>query len=161
MIYPSLSERLKNQHAAILPIIANLDDRQLRYRPEAGKWNIHDNIAHLAKYQPVFLERVDAILITNEPSFGRYRAEDDNSFNIWREYSTSKLLEKISADREQIFKKVTALSGDELNRTGTHPRFGKLTVTEWTEFFLLHEAHHLFAIFQLAHTDLTRTAKPS
>ncbi|MDP9048410.1 MAG: DinB family protein [Bacteroidota bacterium] len=155
MIHISLTERLKSQHTTLPSIIAKLDERQLRYRPEAGKWNIHDNIAHLAKYQPIFLERVNTIITTDDPSFGRYKAEDDGSFNIWREYSTGKLVEKLLAGRGQIVEKVTALSEPELNRTGNHPRFGKLTVVEWTEFFLLHEAHHIFTIFQLAHTGLT------
>lgn len=153
MIYPSLSERLKSQHTAIAPIIAKLSERQLHYRLESGKWSIHDNIAHLAKYQPVFLERINTILSTNEPSFGRYKAEEDNSFNIWREFSTGKLIEKLGAGRETIFERITGLSETELNRTGNHPAFGKLTVVEWTEFFLLHEAHHLFTIFKLANSE--------
>ncbi|MDB5123256.1 MAG: hypothetical protein JWP94_1385 [Mucilaginibacter sp.] len=153
MIYPSLLERLKNQHTAITPIIAKLNERQLHYRLEAGKWSIHDNITHLAKYQPIFLERINTILTTDEPSFGRYKAEEDNSFNIWREFSTGKLIEKLAAGREAIFERITALSETELNRTGNHPLFGKLTVIEWTEFFVLHEAHHLFTIFKLAHDN--------
>jgi uncharacterized damage-inducible protein DinB len=152
MIYSSLTERLKSQHTAIGPIIAKLNERQLNYRLEAGKWSIHDNIAHLAKYQPVFLERINTILSTNEPSFGRYKAEEDSSFNIWREFSTGKLIEKLATGREAIFEKIIALSETELNRTGNHPAFGKLTVVEWTEFFLLHEAHHIFTIFRLSHS---------
>ena len=31
-------------------------------------------------------------------------------------------------------------------------KFGKLDVLEWSEFFLLHEAHHLLAIFTMTHT---------
>jgi hypothetical protein len=152
MIYPSLSERLKNQHTAIAPIIAKLDDRHLHFHPEPGKWSIHDNIAHLARYQPVFLERINTILSTDEPSFGRYKAEEDSSFNIWREFSTGKLIEKLATGREAIFERITALSETELNRTGNHPAFGKLTIVEWTEFFLLHEAHHIFTIFRLSHS---------
>lgn len=151
MIYPSLAERLKNQHTAIQPIIEKLDDRQLHYHSEPGKWSIHDNITHLAKYQPIFSERISTMLTTDNPSFGRYRADDDHGFHIWREFSTGKLVEKMDAERERIHQKITGLSQTQLERTGNHPRYGKLTVTEWTEFFLLHEAHHIFTIFQLAH----------
>jgi len=151
MLYNSLAERLKNQHTAIQPIIEKLDDRQLDYHTEPGKWSIHDNIVHLAKYQFIFSERINSMLTTNNPSFDRYRADEDHGFHIWRNFSTGKLLEKLSAERENIFKKITGLSETELARTGNHPRYGKLTITEWTEFFLLHEAHHLFTIFQLSH----------
>jgi hypothetical protein len=45
---------------------------------------------------------------------------------------------------------ITNLNDGELLLTGTHPKFGVLTIPGWTEFFLLHEAHHLFTIFRLA-----------
>jgi len=54
MIYSSLTERLKNQHKTIASIIIKLNNRQLNQRVIKGKWTIHENIAHLAKYQPVF-----------------------------------------------------------------------------------------------------------
>ena len=61
-------------------------------------------------------------------------------------------------DREKIYNLIHHLPPDKLDRIGIHPKFGKLTISEWTEFFLLHEAHHLYAIFQLAHSAKT-TAK--
>jgi hypothetical protein len=42
------------------------------------------------------------------------------------------------------------ISETELNKTGTHPVYGNLNILKWIEFFLLHEAHHLLTIFQLA-----------
>jgi hypothetical protein len=35
--------------------------------------------------------------------------------------------------------------------SAVHKKYGALTIMEWTEFFLLHEAHHIFTIFQLMH----------
>ena len=48
-----------------------------------------------------------------------------------------------------------SLEDDQLARTGRHPVLGKLTLSEWIEFFLLHEAHHIMTIFQLAHSAAT------
>ncbi|MGH7237346.1 MAG: DinB family protein, partial [Candidatus Saccharimonadales bacterium] len=56
------------------------------------------------------------------------------------------------ADREVIYQLITHTPADKLERMGIHPKYGKLTVLDWTEFFLLHEAHHLYTIFQLAHS---------
>ena len=151
MIYSSLTERLKNQHKTIASIIIKLNNSQIQYRPSPEKWNIHENIAHLAKYQPVFIDRIHKILTTEEPKFGAYKAEDDAEFAFYRAFTTYELLKRISSDREVIFHLVTHFPADKLERTGTHPKYGKLTISEWTEFFLLHEAHHLLTIFQLAH----------
>ena len=152
MIYSSLTERLKNQHKTIASIIIKLNNRQLNQRVNRGKWTIHENIAHLAKYQPVFLDRMRKILTNETPEFAAYKAEDDDEFEIYCAFTTYELLKKISSDREVIFHLITHLPPDKLDRTGTHPKYGKLTILEWTEFFLLHEAHHLFGIFQLAHS---------
>ena len=151
MIYPSLTERLKDQHKTIAFIIIKLNNRQLNQHVVKGKWTIHENIAHLAKYQPVFIDRIRKILAMDNPEFAAYKAEDDDEFEIYCAFTTYELLKKISADREVIFHLITHLTADRLERTGSHSKYGKLTVLEWTEFFLLHEAHHLFTIFQLAH----------
>jgi uncharacterized damage-inducible protein DinB len=150
MLYKSLKERLHNQHSAIYELIKNVDDKKMLRRPEPGKWNIHDNIAHLASYQPVFINRIHKILKEDNPIFRAYRADDDPDFIIAQELSLNDLLDKLEGDREEIYFFLTNLTHDQLTRTGTHSKFGKLTIPDWIEFFLLHEAHHLFTIFRLA-----------
>ena len=61
------------------------------------------------------------------------------------------MLEELNRDRVTLTGVVTKMKENELRRVGVHPKFGRLTVLDWTEFFLLHEAHHLFTIFRLAH----------
>jgi len=151
MIYSSLTERLKNQHKTIASLIIKLNNRQIQQRPPTGKWSIHENIAHLAKYQPVFLDRIRKILALDMPAFNAYKAEEDEEFEIYRAFTTYELLKKISSDREVIYHLIAHLPPDKLDRMGTHAKYGKLSVSDWTEFFLLHEAHHLLTIFQLAH----------
>ncbi|HZY38527.1 MAG TPA: DinB family protein [Mucilaginibacter sp.] len=152
MIYPSLTQRLKEQHKTIAALIIKLNNRQIQREVVKEKWSIHENIAHLAKYQPVFLDRIHKILTIDQPVFAAYRAEDDDEFEIYCAFTPYELLKKISRDRETIFQLITHLPADKLELMGIHPKYGKLTVLEWTEFFLLHEAHHLYTIFQLVHT---------
>jgi len=150
-LYQSLHDRLKNQHEAIENIVSGLDETTLTLRQEPDKWSIHDNITHLAKYQPIFVGRINAILHVIDPVFNAYRAEYDPEFETWREWSTTKLLEALKSDRQQMYKLVTELTESELDRVGIHKKWGKLNIVQWTEFFTLHEAHHIYTIFQLAH----------
>jgi len=152
MIQSTLTHRLKDQHRAITSIIIKLNDRQIQQHVIKGKWSIHEQIAHLAKYQPVFIDRVRKILMMDNPEFEKYDAEQDDGFEIYCAFTTYELLKKINTDREIIYNLVTRLSPDKLDRMGTHPKYGKLNILDWTEFFLLHEAHHLFAIFRMTHT---------
>ncbi len=57
-LYKSLYDRLKNQHETIENIISKTDKVRLTLHPLPNKWSIKDNIAHLTKYQPVFIDRI-------------------------------------------------------------------------------------------------------
>jgi hypothetical protein len=149
-MYESLSDRLRSQHHAIEPILLPLEPARLLLRPQPGKWNILDNVAHLGRYQPVFIDRINQILLQQEPSFGRYKAEEDPEFESWRSLPIATLLRQINNDRTAIYALITNLTDAAQCRTGVHKKFGRLTVLQWTEFFLLHEAHHIYTIFQLA-----------
>ena len=150
MLYSALVCRLKTQHLAVAELVKNIDDQRLNQHPEPGKWSIKDNIAHLVSYQPVFIGRVHQMLKGDTPAFNAYRADNEPDFNEAQAWPLTDLLNKLNGNRRQILELITNLSDGQLSLKGTHPKYGTMTITEWTEFFLLHEAHHLFTIFRLA-----------
>ncbi|MDO3626238.1 DinB family protein [Mucilaginibacter sp. BT774] len=150
MLYSALVCRLKTQHLAVAELVKNIDDQRLNQHPEPGKWSIKDNIAHLVSYQPVFISRVHQMLKGDTPAFNAYRADNEPDFNEAQAWPPTDLLNKLNGNRRQILELITNLSDGELSLKGTHPKYSTMTITEWTEFFLLHEAHHLFTIFRLA-----------
>jgi hypothetical protein len=48
--------------------------------------------------------------------------------------------------------RLLSLSEEDFERTGVHPKFGEMTLSQWLEFFLVHEAHHLYVVLQLVRT---------
>jgi uncharacterized damage-inducible protein DinB len=150
-ISASALDRLRTQHLSLSELIAGLPDERLVLNPVPGKWSIKDNIAHLTKYQLVFIERMHTLLSIHEPVFEAYRAENDPEFARWLSKSVHELTEELNKDRIILTRLLTKMEENELKRIGVHQKFGKLTVLDWTDFFLLHEAHHLFTIFRLAH----------
>jgi hypothetical protein len=147
----SISDRLNTQHLTLPTIIAGLGNEHILRNPLPGKWSIKDNIAHLSKYQLVFIDRINTILTSDKPVFEAYRAENDIEFKEWSQKNLNQLLEELNTDRKTLTDLVTNLTGNDLRKVGVHSKFGNLPVLDWTEFFLLHEAHHLFTIFRLAH----------
>ena len=145
----SALSRLAYQHLSISELISEIDDARLHLHPQPGKWSIHDNIAHLARYNIIFQDRIRTILQEDAPEFSRYIAEDDEAFPSWQKKNTNALIDSIALERKRISTMAASLLSDQLLRIGVHPRFEKLSVTSWLEFFLLHEAHHIFTIFQL------------
>ncbi|MGZ4890518.1 MAG: DinB family protein [Candidatus Angelobacter sp.] len=114
-----------------------------------GKWSAHEQLAHLARYHQIFLQRIDRILTEEAPEFPRYRAEGDPDWPAWSGLSTPQLLVRISSMRAKLMARLRSLSEEDFERTGIHPKFGAMSLALWLEFFLVHEAHHLYVVLQL------------
>jgi uncharacterized damage-inducible protein DinB len=153
MLYPALASRLSYQHTALAEIISGAGETNILARPEPNKWNVHEQITHLTTYQPLFIKRLHLILDEQEPTFPPYKADVDPEFLQCLNSTDQELIEKINAGRTEIIRLVESMNDDQLSRTGVHMVYGRFTITQWLEFFLLHEAHHLFAIFKLLHSQ--------
>jgi hypothetical protein len=115
-------------------------------RPASGQWSAHENLAHLARHQTVFLERLRRILGESAPQLGRYRAEEDSAWPEWSCLSTQEVLSRHKAGRAEFIRLGKGLSPTDASRVGIHPLFGDMSLALWVEFFLLHEAHHLYVV---------------
>jgi len=142
-------DRLKNQHEVVEVLISGLSEEELRFHPIPEKWSVKENIAHLTCYQPRVISRINKILMENNPSFEAYIPDEDPEFSKFFSISIEELLSHLKEKRAEIINLISNLTDEQLNRTGSHSKFGKMNIIEWTEFFLLHEAHHLHTIFKL------------
>jgi uncharacterized damage-inducible protein DinB len=121
----------------------------LRANVVPGKWSAHEQLAHLARYHQIFLQRIERILAEEAPEFPRYRAEDDPEWPAWPGLPTPQLLVRLSSMRAKLMARLRSLSEEDFERTGIHPKFGEMPLSLWLEFFLVHEAHHLYVVLQL------------
>jgi uncharacterized damage-inducible protein DinB len=129
--------------------LSGVSAETLNAKPIPGKWSAHENLAHLARYHQIFLQRIDKMLTEQSPEFPRYRAEDDPEWPAWTSLPTSQLLVRISSMRAKLMARLRSLSEEDFERTGVHPKFGEMSLSLWLEFFLVHEAHHLYVVLQL------------
>lgn len=120
-------------------------------RQHPDKWSILENLAHLARYQEVFLQRLLLILSEEKPEVGRYKAEDDPGFTAWQALEQGQLMKRLERDRLDLIEFFENLSAAEWERQGIHPVLGALSIRDWLRFFLLHESHHLYTIFKIRH----------
>lgn len=145
----SVSTRLHYQHKVLMDIIDGYGDDEIRRQAIPGKWSIFENIVHLQTYQHIFSDRVQQIIGGQNPVFPRYSADGDPLFldNCGR--STREVMQDLISKRKDMVAWMTQLNGPDLAKTGVHPHFGQMNMLRWMNFFLLHEAHHLFTIFKL------------
>jgi hypothetical protein len=141
---PSILSRVESQLDALDLVLAGATPALVEARPASGDWSARENLAHLARHATVFVERLERVLQEETPRLGRYRAEDDPEWPLWSGLALDEALRRLRETRRRLITRVKALSPAEMCRTGLHPSFGALTVPQWLDFFLLHEAHHLY-----------------
>lgn len=146
----SITTRLQYQHKSLLDLIEGLTDDQVHRNVISGKWSVFENMVHLQTYQHVFIFRVNEMLTGSNPSFNRYSADADPYFPVNCAKSTREIMQDLLGLRKDIAAQISNLDDDSLHKKGSHPVFGSMDIVQWLNFFLLHEAHHLFTIFKLA-----------
>lgn len=145
----SLLYRLQYQHETVSELTEGLTPEQLKQRILPDKWSAFENIVHLVAYNPTFLKRIDIILNETTPVFDPYVADNDPHFRACLEKPYPVLIQDLQNERFLILNAITRLNSRELDRKAIHKKYGEMNLLSWTEFFLLHEAHHLFTIFML------------
>ena len=146
MTHSSQLARLAGQLETLLDLIGRAGAEALAAKPKPDKWSLHEIAAHLGRYHEIFLDRMNRILNEDGPQFDRYRAEEDEQWPIWPSLATTEVLERLQETRAHLTTLFEGLSEEQLNRKGAHPFLGAMTVAQWLEFFLLHEAHHLYVM---------------
>jgi DinB family protein len=145
MLPAGLAQRLASQLDCVALIVRDIPPERLTRRAAPEKWSAHENLAHLARYQRMFLDdRIPRILNEERPEFLRYRSEDDPEWPRWRGMTLEQTLTELTAGRRVLAERIASCSDRELARVGVHPAFGAMTLSEWVEFFLIHDAHHLY-----------------
>ena len=141
---PALVARLASQLDALDLVLARSTPGTLEARPRPEEWSARENLAHLARHHAVFLARLRRLLAEDRPDLGRYRAEEDPEWPVWAALPAGEVLGRLRGLRAELIALVRSLSPADSRRTGLHPTFGELNVAGWLDFFLLHEAHHLY-----------------
>ena len=141
--------KLNYQYRELLGLIRQTSEEFAKENHIQDKWSIHDHFAHLGRYQEYFLQRLKEILAKDNPSLPRYKAENDPEFEKWQKKGTRAIFDDYKVTRRELIQFLEDLSPDQLARVGTHPKFKAMNIEEWVHFFLLHEGHHIYAIFRM------------
>lgn len=140
--------RLKTQLWSIDVLFAGVNAERIGRPSASGKWSARENLAHIGRYHELFLERLDRILTERSPQFTRYRAEEDPGWQEWASRPYDEIRRRLPALRRKLVDGIERIQASDYERPGIHSSFGEMSLRLWLEFFLAHEAHHLYVILQ-------------
>jgi DinB superfamily len=146
MLPKSTLLRLETQLDVVPFLLRQATPKSLMARTTSGEWSAHENLAHLARHHAILLERLRRIVAEDAPELARYRAEEDPSWREWSSLPTDEVVTRLNTLRTEVVQFIKGLSDAEADRVGIHPVLGIMDITQWIEFFLLHEAHHLYKV---------------
>lgn len=143
---------MQYQHKSLVDLIDGLSEEQIRRNIIPGKWSIFENIVHLQTYQHVFFDRINKIISGDDPSFPAYFAESDPLFLDNCHRSIREIMQDFISIRKEMATRTQDILDNHAEKRGIHASYGSMNLAEWYNFFLLHEAHHLYTILRLAAT---------
>lgn len=107
--------------------------------PEAS-WNPPELLAHVAEMLPYWIGQIERILDGfREPvSFGRVQTDTDRIEAIGRDrLLPGELFDRVAAETDAAVVRLRAIADADLERLGTHPTLGEMTVRAVVERMLL------------------------
>ncbi len=138
--------RLNEQQQSLLRLLGEPPLDALSRQPSSGAWSAREHLAHLGRYHEVFRERLARMRAEDAPNVGRYRAPDDPGFAAWSSLPYANIMSRSALIRSQLLDDVRSLTALDLARRGSHPLLGEVTIADWLDFFLVHEAHHNYTL---------------
>jgi hypothetical protein len=133
-------------HSRLVLTIHGIAEADLN-RPEApGKWSIADVIAHLGDLELVYAVRIRTIVAGAGEAPLPALAQDAWIERVHRRESVAELLEQFWFHRRANVRLLERLTEEERARSGIHPQYGAITVTEAVDRLVRHDARHLAQI---------------
>jgi uncharacterized damage-inducible protein DinB len=154
----SQKNRLQTQLNDLIDWLKATPDIDLKKQWIEGKWSMWQNAAHIFSHQLIFLKRMKRILAEEIPVFERFVPDNDEYFFAYEKFDKETLIKKGIENCEAIKQFLFSLDEQQLQRNSLHQQFGKNNIENWTELFLLHEAHHLFTFYKLKRMSLKTDA---
>lgn len=143
MSFAALIHRYLAGPAELRAAVAGLSDAQLDAQPVPGKWSTRQVVAHIADFEPVYVDRMKRVLAQHEPTFF---GGDPDLFAAHLAYDARDVqeeLELIDVVRRQMARILRTLPDDAFARTGRHSEDGPLSLQALLERITNHIPHHL------------------
>lgn len=120
------------------------------WKPAAGRWSIHDVLAHLLDVERAgFRARVEAMLTEDNPFVAPYDQEAAIASGRYANVSGQELLRQFEQERAVTLKVLLRMPAACLGRAGNHGEVGHITVLELINEWGFHDLGHIRQIAEL------------
>ncbi len=142
-------EKLATAPAALSAALKGAPDDVLRRRPEAGKWSMIENAAHVRDIERVYQGRFSQMAFGDKPSF--WMLDNDRAAEALKYAAAdpADVAKEFRRLREDTVSLLRALPHETWKKTGLHPKRGELTVEQLASVLSGHDESHIVRIRSL------------
>jgi uncharacterized damage-inducible protein DinB len=138
----NLLAKLADTRAATLELILTMDDDARRSRPSANEWSVHEQLAHLAEMEPIWLSWALEIASNPGVEVGDIGPTPTPSVQTADQSTLEDLEALLQSVRERTLQSISRLSTSELARVGRHRWFGQMSVLQCLRAIYRHDRVH-------------------
>ena len=136
--------------AKLKKLIQGLGPKELKWKPEPGKWSIAEIVAHLADVEIVASWRMRAILGSNGTPIQAFDQDAWASVFRYAECDPKQSLEVFRVLRENNLAMLKALRRESWDNYGMHAERGKETIAHLARMFAGHDTNHILQVERIA-----------
>ncbi|MGE5139051.1 MAG: DinB family protein [Rudaea sp.] len=132
--------------------IESLSPDELLLRMPGSEWSIKDALAHLGGNEALMTKALQNIATGSQESEREFDNEAENRAQIarGRQESLAEVLQDLEESRRRLLELLDGLNQEQLERRGSHPYQGEMTVREFLTVIFTHEETHTREIVEWA-----------
>ncbi len=127
-----------------------LSSKELKWKPDPGKWSIAEIIAHLADAEIVASWRMRSVLGANGTAIQPFDQDTWASVFQYRKRDTKQALEVFRVLRDNNLAMLKSLPSELWDNYGMHAERGKETIAHLARMFAGHDTNHVLQVEALA-----------
>jgi hypothetical protein len=136
--------------AKLKKLIQGRTSKELKWKPEPGKWSIGEIVAHLADVEIVASWRMRSILGANGTAIQAFDQDAWASVFQYNKRDPKQSLEIFRMLRDNNLAMLKALSPERWDNYGIHAERGKETIAHLARMFAGHDTNHIVQIENIA-----------
>jgi len=138
-----LIEALEALTERVAQELAGLSEEQLRYRPGEGAWSLKEVCGHLRDFAQIDHRRLYMMMTQENPLLPGYDQEVLVREHNHQGADISAILADLRSWRLKTVELLTELVDANWARQGRHEEFGRMSIRQFVERLVRHEAMHL------------------
>lgn len=112
------------------------------HRPDPERFSTREMLAHLADWEPIWLERFTRVVREEFPQLVGIDPDDVAAQNRYSEQDPAEAAARFRSGREQLLAFLQDLPEADWNRPGCHSQWGDFTAAQLATLVLGHDGYH-------------------